>query len=169
MMRTTSLAFLAVAAVLAAPARADIYKCVDAQGHKTYTDNPAGQGQCVLLEKAAATPLVTVPMGNARRNPDGAPRRPQVASAAPAGFPRVDAAQQRARDDDRRGILQDELRAEEQKLTQLRAEFNNGEPERQGNERNYAKYQERVAQMRDNIARSEKNIEALKRELASIR
>ncbi len=51
----------------------------------------------------------------------------------------------------------------------MRAVFNNGEPERQGNERNYAKYQERVAQMRDDISRTERNIEALRREIANIR
>ena len=72
-------------------------------------------------------------------------------------------------DDDRRTILEDELRAEERKLADLKRDFNNGEPERQGNEKNYAKYQERVAQMRDDISRSEKNIEALRREIANIR
>jgi HAMP domain-containing protein len=81
----------------------------------------------------------------------------------------VDSATQRARDDDRRTILEDELRAEERKLADLKRDFNNGEPERQGNEKNYARYQERVAQMRDDIGRSEKNVEALRRELANIR
>jgi septal ring factor EnvC (AmiA/AmiB activator) len=95
--------------------------------------------------------------GRARRH---APARP---------FPRVDNATQRARDDDRREILNEELRAEEKKLADLKRDFNNGEPERQGNERNYAKYQERVAQMRDDIGRAEKNIEAIKREIANIR
>ena len=41
--------------------------------------------------------------------------------------------------------------------------------ERQGNERNYAKYQERVAQMKDDLGRAEKNVEALKREIANIK
>jgi hypothetical protein len=50
-----------------------------------------------------------------------------------------------------------------QKLAELRREFNNGEPERRGDERNYAKYQERVAALRDSISRSEKNVDALKR------
>ena len=98
----------------------------------------------------------------------GAPQRAAPA-AAPADFPRVDSAEQRARDADRLGILNEELRNEQQKLADLRKEFNNGEPERHGDERNYAKYQERVAQMRDSISRSEKNIEALKREIATIR
>jgi septal ring factor EnvC (AmiA/AmiB activator) len=98
----------------------------------------------------------------------GAGRAAASPAVSPASFPRVDSVTQRARDDDRREILGDELRAEEQKLAALRRDFNNGEPERQGNEKNYAKYQERVAQMRDDISRSEKNIEALKRELAAL-
>ncbi|MFZ3288512.1 MAG: DUF4124 domain-containing protein, partial [Telluria sp.] len=90
-------------------------------------------------------------------------------AATPSDFPKVDNAQQKARDNDRREILTDELRSEERKLAELKRDFNNGEPERQGNERNYAKYLERVEQMRDNIGRAEKNIEALKREIANIR
>ena len=80
----------------------------------------------------------------------------------------MNTSQQRARDDDRREILNDELRSEEKKLADLRRDFNGGEPERQGGEQNYAKYQERVAQMKDNIGRAEKNIDALRREIANI-
>ena len=61
------------------------------------------------------------------------------------------------------------MQREEQKLAALKKEYNDGEPERQGNERNYAKYQERVASMKSDIERSEKNIEALKRELGNLK
>ncbi|UUZ50329.1 hypothetical protein LP420_10685 [Massilia sp. B-10] len=61
------------------------------------------------------------------------------------------------------------MRTEKKKLAEMKKEFNNGEPERQGNERNYAKYQERVEQMKDSISRAEKNIEALEREIANIK
>jgi predicted nucleic acid-binding Zn-ribbon protein len=99
----------------------------------------------------------------------GAGRPAPAAAASPAAFPRVDNATQRARDDDRRDILNEELRAEEKKLADLKRDFNNGEPERQGNEKNYAKYQERVVQMRDDIGRAEKNVEAIRREIGNIR
>ena len=66
-------------------------------------------------------------------------------------------------------ILTDEIRAEENKLADLKKEYQNGEPERLGSERNYAKYQERVATMKDDIARTEKNIEALKREIGQLK
>jgi predicted nucleic acid-binding Zn-ribbon protein len=95
--------------------------------------------------------------------------RTAAPAASPANFPRVDNATQRARDDDRREILNEELRAEEKKLADLKRDFNNGEPERQGNEKNYAKYQERVAQMREAIGRAEKNVDAIRREIGSIR
>lgn len=61
------------------------------------------------------------------------------------------------------------MRSEEQKLAAQRLEFNEGQPERQGNERNYAKYQERAAQLKENINRTQQNVEALKREIANIR
>ncbi|MBR7636168.1 DUF4124 domain-containing protein [Janthinobacterium lividum] len=149
----------------AAQAHGQLYVCADAQGHKTYTDKRAG-AHCQLLDLPGAMtepPRKTAPLA-------GAPARPAMQAAPAAGaFPKVDGAEQRARDLDRRQILQDELRSEELKLAAQRLEFNAGQPERQGNERNYAKYQERVAQLKDNISRTQQNVEALKREIANIR
>jgi hypothetical protein len=147
------------------PARADIYLCVDASGRRELTDmNRPG---CKQIEASGA-----IPAPASHPAPAATPRAARPAPAptvTPASFPRVDTAQQRVRDNDRREILNEELRNEERKLRELRREFNNGEPERQGNERNYAKYQERVAHMRDSIVRSEKNIEALRREISNIK
>jgi hypothetical protein len=161
---------LALVAGLAAHAgaRADsvVYKCLDKNGRVEFTDiNKPG---CKVLDLpgyiAAPAPVPRAAPPVTMRQGTGRPP-----TASPVNFPRVDTATQRARDDDRRAILEDELRAEEKKLADLKRDFNNGEPERQGNEKNYAKYQERVAQMRDDIGRSEKNVEALKREIANIR
>ena len=172
LMRMTSSFFLRLALVagLAAHdgARADsvIYKCVDKNGRVEFTDiNKPG---CKALDLPG---YVSAPAPAPRPAPAVTMRQGagRPAAANPAGFPRVDSATQRARDDDRRAILEDELRSEERKLADLKRDFNNGEPERQGNEKNYAKYQERVAQMRDDIGRSEKNIEALRREISNIR
>lgn len=147
----------------AAQAHGQLYVCADAQGHKTYTDKRAG-AHCQLLDLPGA--MTEPPRKTAPR-----PATQAVATAAPAAgaFPKVDGAEQRARDLDRRQILQDELRSEEQKLAAQRLEFNEGQPERQGNERNYAKYQERAAQLKENINRTQQNVEALKREIANIR
>jgi hypothetical protein len=115
-------------------------------------------------------PVLSVP---APRLPAGArsaqPGAEDRASVSPASFPRVDRDTQRTRDTDRRRILEDELRAEEERLGRLRAEFNNGEPERRGDERNFALYQDRIQRLREDIARGETNIGALRREIALLR
>ena len=155
---------------------AQIYRCTDTEGRKEYTDRQIRGRQCVLLDLPNAAIPAPPPRESAPRprppgaNPSVSPSASPSGSAAPrTGFPRVDTSEQRARDADRRQILTDELNAEMQKLGELRREFNNGEPERRGDERNYAKYQERVASLRDAIARSEQNVAALQREIANIR
>ena len=165
-MRMTSRQSIAALALLAAAGSASaspIYLCVDAQGRKELTDT----------NKRGCKPLAlpdTIPAPARAQEPAASRPRPQAAQTpSPADFPRVDTSVQRARDDDRRGILNEELRLEAQKLAELKAEYKDGEPDRLGNERNYAKYQERVANLRDAIGRSERNIEALKREISNIR
>jgi len=94
--------------------------------------------------------------------------RPQAPQASRNGDGKVDPNAQRNRDGDARRILSDELRAEEERLAAMKAEFNNGEPERKGDERNFARYQERVAEMRAAVQRKEADIAALRRELAKL-
>ena len=103
--------------------------------------------------------------------------RPQAASgngggassaASKPGEGRIDPSAQRQRDSDARRILEGELRREEDRLATLRREFNNGEPERRGEERNYQQYLDRVAQMRTGVARAEADAAAIKRELAKL-
>ncbi len=93
------------------------------------------------------------------------PRAAASPSEGPAGS-RVDPAEQRARDIDARRILEAELKREEDRLVAMRVEFNNGEPERQGGERNNQKYLDRIADMKSAIARKESDIASLKREIA---
>jgi DNA repair photolyase len=81
---------------------------------------------------------------------------------------RVDPAAQRARDADARRILTEELRREEEQLAALQKEFNNGEPERRGDERNFQRYLDRVSEMRVRIQRKESDIAAIRRELGKL-
>lgn len=160
-----------LAGMAAARADGQIYLCVDADGRKELTDINR-KGNCKSLDLPGAITAPPKKPASAGTSAPSAPASPAPARAAPtspADFPKVDTAAQKARDSDRRQILLDELKKEEDKLAVLRKDFNGGEPERQGNERNYAKYQERVADMKDNISRAEKNVEALKREIATIR
>ena len=97
--------------------------------------------------------------------------RPRAPASAPAARPaegKVDPNAQRARDNDARRILADELRLEEDRLAEMRKAFNNGEPERLGSERNYQRYLDRVAEMRAALVRKESDVEALRRELAKL-
>ncbi len=92
---------------------------------------------------------------------------PEVSASRPSDS-RVDPSLQRSRDGDARRILETELKKEEDKLAQLQKDYNNGEPERRGDERNYQKYLDRVAEMKAAIARKESDIAAIKRELGKL-
>ena len=140
-------------------AQSEVYLCVDSNGNREYKNTGATKG-CKRVDLPGVTTVPTV-----------AVKKPatQTVSAKPTDFPRVNDTVQKARDSDRKQILQDEMKAEEQKLAAIRAEYNNGEPERKGDERNYAKYQERTAALKDDLARTEKNVEALKRELGNLK
>lgn len=144
-----------------AMAQGQIFLCIDAAGHKELTDSRK-HASCRPLDIPGAIPAP------AKRQDSGARPRAMPATT-PGDFPRVDSSEQKARDADRRQILMDELNGEQAKLNELKKEFNGGEPERRGDERNYAKYQERAAALKDSINRSEKNVEALKREISNIR
>ena len=86
----------------------------------------------------------------------------------PAGFPKVDAETQRTRDDMRRKVLTDELSAEEKLLAEARKLYANGAPAPLPEEQsNAAKYQERIARLRQSVQLHERNIEALKKELGN--
>jgi hypothetical protein len=141
-----------------------VYMCVDENGNKLYKNVGDTKG-CKRIETDVT--IIPAPPSMAKK-PVMQSTAAKPASTAP-DFPKVDGETQKTRDNDRRQILLDEMRNEEQKLASLRKDFNNGEPERRGDERNYAKYQERVAAMKDDISRSEKNVEALRREIANLK
>jgi len=72
------------------------------------------------------------------------------------------------RDLGRKRILLAELSSAELRLQTLKAEYRDGQPERLGNERNYQKYLDRVADLKQNIRLTEANIAALRRELNTV-
>ena len=166
-MVTSVLLSFGVAAPWAALAQSsEIYLCVDEQGNKSYQNVGSGKGcKRVDVGPVLSMPAPRLPAGRSAMQPAVEER----ASVSPASFPRVDRDTQRTRDSDRRRILEDELKAEEDRLARLRTEFNNGEPERRGDERNFALYQERIQRLREDIARVETNVGALRREIALLR
>ena len=162
-----ALALIATTAVLMAlPAHAQdpgkpVYRCPGPP--VLYTDalsvQEAQDKGCRTIEGAPVTVLQ-------------APQRPRPAPAPATGARpadgRVDPAAQRTRDNDARRILADELRREEERLGALQAEFNGGNPERNGDERNFQRYQERVAELKAAISRKESDVAALKREITKL-
>ncbi|OWW22770.1 DUF4124 domain-containing protein [Noviherbaspirillum denitrificans] len=148
-----------------AHAQSEVYLCVDENGKREYKNTGITKG-CKKVDLPGIT-MIPAPPKKVAPAPQTAAAKP--AASTPSDFPKVDNGTQKARDNDRKQILLDEMKAEEQKLANLKREYNNGEPERRGDERNFAKYQERVGGMKDDIDRTEKNIEALKREIGNIR
>jgi len=166
----TAVAALLLGAPLAAAAQ--IYRCENANGVVEYSNSPASSKDksCrpVDLPSVTTIPAPKLPPGGQRGS--AAPSGGQGgAGVAPAGFPRVEPGAQKSRDNDRRRILEDELRKEEGKLADLRREYNGGEPERRGDERNYQRYIDRVERLKDEIARSESTVASLRREIGSVR
>ncbi len=156
---TTLLAALATLPAWAQDPNKPVYRC---PGNPVlYTDSlsakEAKDKGCRTLEGAPITVIQSV--------------RPRVSGPVPSASrgegSKVDANEQRARDTDARRILEDELRKEEQQLAALQKEYNNGEPERRGDERNFQKYQDRVAELKAALARKESDIAALRRELGN--
>jgi hypothetical protein len=97
------------------------------------------------------------------------PRSGNAVPATSAGSgAKVDPVAQRARDSDARRILEDELKTEEDRLATMQKDFNNGQPERQGDEKNFQKYLDRVSEMRASIARKQSDIAALRREIQKL-
>jgi hypothetical protein len=156
------LGILAASALPAgAQTRTEIYKCVDATGRASYTNDPretAGQ-KCELV-----TTQINV-----------APPPPKAARAAPPRdasareFPRESASERANAQGRQREILEKELAAEQVDLARAKQALAEQEAVRSGDERNYAKVLERLQPYRDRVETHEKNVEALRRELANTR
>jgi hypothetical protein len=142
------------ALLFAEPAAADICKYVDRDGNLHYTNVAPEKG----WKKLSCGVGGTATPGETDTKP----------VPSPAGFPKVDAGTQKGRDDLRRKVLSEELATEEKLLAEARVAYGNGAPpatlEEQGAPQKYA---DRIAKLRQVVALHEKNIEALKRELAA--
>ena len=145
---------------MADDARADICKYIDADGNTHYSN--------VAPEKSwRKLGCTTGDDATLRRSANGAASR---AAPSPPGFPRVDTETQKGRDDVRRRVLADELAAEEKLLAETRALYGGGAPPPLPEERADAeKYRARIARLRQSLTVHEKNVEALKKELATVK
>jgi len=137
-----------------------MYRCPGNDYKNTITAKEAEKLGCKRIEGA---PVTVIQMTKPRPATAAVP-----AASGGNGGARVDPVAQRARDSDARRILEGELRSEEEKLAVMQKEFNNGQPERLGNEQNYQKYVDRVAQLSAAITRKEADIAAIRRELQKL-
>ncbi|MDR0378634.1 MAG: DUF4124 domain-containing protein [Candidatus Accumulibacter sp.] len=140
-------------------AQADVlYQCVDDLGRKTFSN-------VKLADKNIK--CASMNLGPMTAAPSSPPRR--AASPSPSNFPRVGEPDQKARDNDRRRILENELQAERKSLEQAKEDLVGQESIRNGNERNYQKVLDRLEPYKNKVALHERNIEAIENELARLR
>lgn len=155
--RTMAIACLFLATVPAwAQSGSVYYICPGNVFTNTLSPKEAAQKGCKAKEAREPT---TIAGPRPRSTPSAS------AGGAAASEAKVDRSEQKARDSDAKRILQDELRKAEGELEALKKEYNNGAPERRGDERNYQKYLDRTAELKAAITRKEADIAAIKREL----
>jgi hypothetical protein len=162
-MKIRGLHFSTVLLVLAAmPVQADIYKCTEADGHVTYSNVATNKCKKLNLEPV-----------NTSQGAKAAPKTP-----TPATFPKVDDNTQKARDTDRRRILETELAAEQKNLEQAKKDLAEQEATILPSERmqykggagiSGGKVEERVQPYKDKVALHERNLEAIRKEIANLR
>jgi hypothetical protein len=158
--RIAAILALAGALVVASPANATICKYIDADGATHYTNVPPDKGWRKISCDVA---------DDAQRS-RGSAASAGTKTATPTGFPRVDADTQKGRDELRRKVLNDELASEEQLLVEARGAYGNGAPQPLPDEQaNAEKYRQRIAKLRQAVQLHERNVEALRKEIAALR
>lgn len=144
-----------------------IYRC----GNE-YTNNvsQAKAKGCKPVDGSGVTVIHgTRPSGVGSVAPAAAAAKPKSTASSSSASPapaKVDNSAQRARDSDARVILQSELSKAQARLSELKSEYNDGNPVRTALElRNPQGYPERVAKLKADIARQESDVAGIKREL----
>ena len=160
---------LLLATAGAALAQDVIYRC----GNE-YTNNVshAKAKGCKPVDGSGVTVIHgTRPSAASSGGGAAAPAKPRpaapasAATASPAPV-RSDNTAQKARDSDARAILQTELNKAQTKLTELKTEYNDGNPVRSALElRNPQGYPERVEKLKADVKRQESDVAGIRREL----
>ena len=148
---------LFVAGAATPSANATICKYIDAGGTIHYTNIAPDRGwrklSCDIADESPR-----------RESSSGKP------APTPSAFPRVEPATQKSRDEMRRKVLGDELASEEKLLGEARDAYGNGAPPPLAGEQNDAeKYRQRIARLRQAVQVHERNVEALRKEIAATR
>lgn len=152
----------------AAWSQSPIFRC----GNE-YTNNAADakargckpiEGGNLTIVQGGGAAKPSAPAGDGR----GAGAPPRSPGARNEGE-RVDSSAQRARDSDAREILEMELRRAEERLAELQAEYNQGQPARLASERGQAqRYDDRVADLKARIERAQSDVAGIQREIGRL-
>ncbi|MDP2824749.1 MAG: DUF4124 domain-containing protein [Sulfuritalea sp.] len=126
-----------------------LYKCTDESGAVLFTNQKTAKKGCTVLSYQAPPPA---PGG-------GGTRQRAAATPTPGDFPRVSGSEQKARDGDRRAILDKELANELQNAEKARKTLLDA-----GNQP-----ADKLLPLRDTVALHERNVESLKKELGNLR
>lgn len=141
--------------LLAHPAIAETCKYVAQDGRVIYANVTVKDAKKLSCLGPPPPPIASVT----------APSRP----AESESFPKVDGETQKKRDNARRRILEEELAQEESLLAEAKQQLAQQEAVRLGDERNYQKYLDRVQPYKSAVVLHEKNVTALRQELANLR
>jgi DNA repair exonuclease SbcCD ATPase subunit len=136
----------------------EIWKCQDERGRPLYTSDKretVGKKCEVVSREVNVVPA-----------PSGA--KPGAKSPSPPGFPKESVNERMAAKAKQRETLEKELAQEEQMLAEAKRKLAEQEAIRTGDEKNYAKVLARLQPYRDAVEVHEKNVQALKRELANL-
>ncbi len=161
-----------------------VFACTDSEGTVEYTSSKRNSTCRVLkLERNNIVSSYRAPtninynnnrpkLNNSSNLNTGLPTPPPSpflnntnANTNTGSFPSINTSVQQQRDNDRKSILAKEVNTEAKKLENLQKEYNNGTPERRGDEKNYQKYLDRVDQLKKDMQRTQGNLEALRKEL----
>ncbi|HWA13796.1 MAG TPA: DUF4124 domain-containing protein [Burkholderiales bacterium] len=154
-----------VATLACTPAWAETCKYVDADGRVIYSNTPSTPPKGAKKVKCFEDPK-PAPAAGAPQDPGA---QPKSAGDSRKDFPRVDGQTQKKRDDERRKILEEELATEERALEEAKAQLAEQESTRTGGEKNYQRFLDRIQPFRDAVTNHERNIDSIRRELASLR
>ena len=140
-----------------------IWSCRDKEGRTNVTNLPEDtRGKdCRVIRQ---TRVQVVPATTTSSRERSAPK----AASAPTAFPKEDSQTRADARSRQREILSGELAQEERALEQARKELEEQESVRYGDERNYARVLERLQKYKDAVSLHEKNVDALRQELANL-
>jgi len=155
MLRIGAVLVLVFGLVAAGPARAQLktlWNCKDSSGKTTLTDQKADTvgKECRVVSEERVSVV------------------PAAKMKSPANFPRETPADRASSKAKQKETIEKELTQEEAMLADARKKLSEQEAIRNGDEKNYAKALERIQPYKDTVEVHEKNVEALKREIANL-